>query len=272
MTDTAELLGLDHIVIAVDDLDETIADYRALGFTVVPGGKHPGRTSHNALVVFQDGAYLELIAWTAPAEQERWWRTLQEDDEGFVDYALLPRDTEAVLKAAQARGLDSIIGPVPGGRLRPDGAKLEWVSARQATPALPFLCGDVTPRALRVPEGDVRVHANGATGVLRVTVLVADPGDALRRYRALLGPSVTIEMDPGVLPAGARPPAFVATFMVGAQRVVLVSPRAGVADDAPLADRLTSRGEGVIALRLSGPATGALSPEHTHGAAIVLGG
>ena len=271
MTDTANLLGLDHIVIAVDDLDETIDDYRALGFSVVPGGQHPGRSSHNALVVFQDGAYLELIAWQAPAAQERWWRTLQAQGEGFVDYALLPRDTEAVLAAARSRGLDSMDGPLPGGRLRPDGAKLQWVTARQATPALPFLCGDVTPRALRVPEGELRTHANGATGVLRLTVLVADPGDALRRYRALLGPSVAIETDPGALPAQARPPAFVASFALGTQRVVLVSPRAGVAEDAPLAEHLSGRGEGVIGLRLAGPAVGALAPERTHGAAIVIG-
>ena len=49
-------LALDHIVIAVNDLDTAITDYRALGFQVLVGGQHPGRTSHNALVVFADGA------------------------------------------------------------------------------------------------------------------------------------------------------------------------------------------------------------------------
>jgi catechol 2,3-dioxygenase-like lactoylglutathione lyase family enzyme len=48
--------ALDHVVIAVGDLEQAIADYRSLGFTVVPGGRHPGRTSHNALIVFEDGA------------------------------------------------------------------------------------------------------------------------------------------------------------------------------------------------------------------------
>ena len=66
----SHILGLDHIVIAVADLDTAIADFRSLGFTVQPGGRHPGRTSHNALIVFADGAYFELIAWTAPAPQE----------------------------------------------------------------------------------------------------------------------------------------------------------------------------------------------------------
>ena len=75
-------LALDHIVIAVADLDRAMADYRALGFQVLPGGQHPGRTSHNALVVFADGAYLELIAWRAPAPEERWYRTLSAHGEG----------------------------------------------------------------------------------------------------------------------------------------------------------------------------------------------
>lgn len=55
-------LPLDHIVIAVQDLERSIADYTALGFNVLRGGEHPGRSTHNALVVFADGAYFELIA------------------------------------------------------------------------------------------------------------------------------------------------------------------------------------------------------------------
>jgi hypothetical protein len=35
-------LPIDHVVIAVPSLDAAIADYRALGFTVLPGGRHPG--------------------------------------------------------------------------------------------------------------------------------------------------------------------------------------------------------------------------------------
>jgi catechol 2,3-dioxygenase-like lactoylglutathione lyase family enzyme len=55
-------LKLDHIVIAVHDLERTIADYGALGFHVVRGGDHPGRATHNALVVF---AHRALVAAAA---------------------------------------------------------------------------------------------------------------------------------------------------------------------------------------------------------------
>ena len=101
---TPHILGLDHVVIAVRDLDAAITSYRSLGFTVQPGGRHPGRSSHNALIVFADGAYIELIAWLAPAPQERWWRQLQAHGDGYADFALLPSDTgeEADARAADA--------------------------------------------------------------------------------------------------------------------------------------------------------------------------
>ena len=34
------LQGIDHLVVVTRDLDTAIAGYRALGFTVTPGGRH----------------------------------------------------------------------------------------------------------------------------------------------------------------------------------------------------------------------------------------
>lgn len=191
------LCQLDHVVLAVHDLVRTSEDFRALGFTVTPGGRHPGRSSHNALVVFEDGSYIEIIAWLAPAPEERWWRTLQACGEGLVDHALLPNALDSALQAAQARGLDTLRGPLPGGRKRPDGLRIEWTSARHDTPDVPFLCADHTPRAMRVPEGPARQHANGATGIAKVAVAVQNLALSRRRWAALLGPSVALDDLPG---------------------------------------------------------------------------
>ena len=246
----ARILGLDHLVIAVSDLDAAITSYRALGFTVQPGGRHPGRTSHNALIVFADGAYIELIAWLAPAPQERWWRVLQAHGEGYVDFALLPSDTMAVLEAAHARGLHSMVGPVDGGRLRPDGAQLQWRTARHDTPDLPFLCGDLTPRSLRVPEGEVRHHANGAQAVAELHIAVDDLDATVARYRALLGDDAGVDLlAPGTAPAQA-------VFTLAATRFVLTASAGGLA-----------RGQGVTGMRLAGLQR-ALPLQSTHGALI----
>lgn len=180
-------LPLDHVVIAVHDLVQAMNNYRQLGFQVLTGGKHPGRESSNAVIVFADRTYIELIAWAAPNE-ERWYITLKAEGEGMVDFALLPHDTMRVLAEAQARGLESLQGPVDGGRVRPDGQILKWRSARSTTGDMPFLCGDLTPRSWRVPDApELCQHANGATGIGELKVKVRDVAASTARYRALLG-------------------------------------------------------------------------------------
>jgi glyoxalase-like protein len=59
--------GLDHIPIAVNDLDRASSDYRALGFALKPGRPHDNGIT-NQHVKFPDGTELELI--TAPAARD----------------------------------------------------------------------------------------------------------------------------------------------------------------------------------------------------------
>jgi hypothetical protein len=179
--------GLDHVVVAVEGLARAIEDYRAAGFTVVVGGRHPPpRTSSNALIVFEDGAYVELISWDPPNPAERWSNLLQEHGEGYVDFALIPENLPRAIDEAKARGLH-LDGPIDGRRERPDGVEVRWQTARQATFDIPFLCADLTPRDVRVPAGAARRHANGAKGVSKVVVAVADLVASVGRYEALLG-------------------------------------------------------------------------------------
>ncbi len=270
MTNLSAVLGLDHVVIAVHDLDRSSDDYRALGFTVQPGGQHPGRTSHNALIVFEDGAYFELIAWQASAPEERWWRVLQGHGEGLVDFALLPLETTAAIAAARARGLIDLIGPVDGGRVRPDGQVLQWQSARQTRHDLPFLCGDVTPRHLRVPEGEMRVHPNGVRGIAALQIAVLDLAISVERYRALLGPVTPVtarhtEPDDNAVQAG---------LVLGTTAYTLASPRAESSPNSSLRLHLSTRGEGPCQIGLLGPAAAprrTLDRALTHGAAIEIG-
>lgn len=275
-------LQLDHIVIAVNDLEASIDDYTALGFNVQRGGDHPGRTTHNALVVFADGSYFELIAWKAPAPGERWWQVLQRHGEGIVDFALLPQSTAEAVKAAARRGL-VLDGPLDGGRVRPDGERLRWQTARPPSPDLPFLCGDITPRKLRVPEGDARVHPNGATGVASLSIAVRDLDATLARYRALLGdPEAAGSARVGgavTLPGGRSK---LALIELGSSTLVLSSTRGaqesvdleGEGAD-PIGARLALHGEGPFAVVLRTSLAGApLSPDlaRSHGASIEFDG
>ena len=69
---------IDHIVIVDRDLDEMVRQAESLGFTVVPGGEHAGGMTHNALIAFADGSYIELIAFIDPEKRSthRWWPRL----------------------------------------------------------------------------------------------------------------------------------------------------------------------------------------------------
>jgi hypothetical protein len=56
--------GVDHVPVAVSDLERSTADFEALGFTLKPGRPHENGL-HNAHVKFPDGTEIELI--TSPA-------------------------------------------------------------------------------------------------------------------------------------------------------------------------------------------------------------
>jgi catechol 2,3-dioxygenase-like lactoylglutathione lyase family enzyme len=244
--------ALDHVVIAVNDLDRAVVNYRSLGFTVYPGGVHHGGVSHNALVVFADGAYFEIIAYREAAPANRWWRVLTTAGEGIVDFAGLPENTEQDLHAARARGLD-VEGPTPGGRLRLDGVRLDWQIVRPATTDLPFWCGDVTPRELRVPEGSIRQHPNGVTGISRVRIVVADLAASIARFKALVGPEA-VSADNGIPRIALKGTVF-----------ELIGP-----DDDDARRYLAARGEGVLSLALRGSAPNALEPKLLHGADLTI--
>ena len=183
-------LRLDHVVIGVRDLAAASAEWAAAGFTVTPGGAHTAAPTHNALIGFQDGSYLELIARrpgaTEPATGLSARLLRLEPDEGLVDFALHTSDLGATVAAARAAGL-TLSDPAPSGRARPDGTRLAWESSRPASPDLPFLITDTTPRELRVPGGAAAQHANGVTGIHHLGVQVHDLAASIARYRALLG-------------------------------------------------------------------------------------
>jgi catechol 2,3-dioxygenase-like lactoylglutathione lyase family enzyme/HEAT repeat protein len=165
-------IRLDHIVIAVHDLDGAIADYRALGFTVLPGGTHANGATHNALIVFEDGIYLELLAATgrAPSSDGIDFSVLTLGDEGLVGYALGTDDLDG--EAERLRGAGVQIGEiVSGARHHSDGTRIAWrlllIEPNSATRGFaPFLIQDETPRAWRVPTDEAgTTHPNGAVGI-----------------------------------------------------------------------------------------------------------
>ena len=245
--------GIDHVVIAVNDLDQAIADFGAAGFTVVPGGTHASGETHNALIAFADGSYFELIAWLDPASASRTtWLDHLEQGEGLVDFALRSADLQAEVDRLRAEGLDTP-DPAPGGRTRPDGQRVEWLNLRFDEgnhPWLPFYCDSTNDRGLRVPSGTDAIHANGATGISSITVGVSDLAAAARDYAIVSG------IEYGSTGEASEKP----EFAIGTTHVILEDAGTGTRVNVPVALELVTTGDAI------GPLDQAL----THGAAITL--
>ena len=198
---------LDHIVILVSHSTLlTLSTDLEDSFTVIIGGSHADGLTSNNLIIFQDGSYIEVIAFFDDADPEKRashrWGRLPENT--IIDWAYtLPHESDFAAvqqRVAEAQSAYAYGDPVPGGRERPDGEVLRWAVAgasdnttgKRVSPGkLPFWCLDRTPRELRVPyQGNPQTkHPSGALGVAKVTVRVpeAQLEDVSKAYSAIHG-------------------------------------------------------------------------------------
>ena len=250
------LQGIDHIVIVVNDLEQAAKDYEQLGFTVVPGGKHPVG-SHNVLISLADGSYIEIIAYYREALDHRWWDPLQKG-ERLVDFCMQTDDLQGDTLKLRAAGV-AINDPVPWSRTRPDGYELKWLlSLAQGSHrgVAPFLIQDVTPREERIPQ--TFDHKNGATGIETVTVAVGELTAVQRWYDGVLDTQPTQISDEKLQAKGVR-------YAIGPHTLDFVMP---MDPQSPLINWLRTFGPSPYAATLhrSSPGSRALDGELTHGA------
>jgi hypothetical protein len=129
---------IDHVLIAVADLDSAARDFEErYGLVVLDGGRHPGVGTANRIVPLGD-AYLELIAVVDDAEAQTSAlsrRVAGARDGELIGWAARTQDIDA---DAARLGLE-VVG---GARRRPDGRVIEWRTAgletAAAEPCLPF--------------------------------------------------------------------------------------------------------------------------------------
>jgi hypothetical protein len=249
----ATIRSIDHLSIAFKELEPAILAYRDLGFTVVPGGENASFGTHNALVAFADGSYLELLAFTRPNEQHRWWSAAQSG--GLIDFCMATDDLAADIQAFRDAGV-KMGDPGASGRERPDGYRLSWVIASAPKPFMfqaPFLIQDHTPREERVPKQTS--HPNRVIGVASITVATDDVARVRGWWSAVLR-QPGAEVQRGDIDAtGVR-------FIVGPHTLDFVEPRGAA---SPINAWLKARGPSPYAmdLKTSGGKTGPLDEAKT---------
>ncbi len=180
--------GIDHLVLAVHDLDAAAAFYRALGFTVGSRNRHPWGTLNH--IVQMPGQFLELIAlepgFTKPAMSEPVYNfagflsDFLAYSEGLAMLVLESKDAHADQLTFEAVGIGK---PEPffferRGK-RPDGTDvhvaftLAFAAAPQGTEAGFFVCQQHFPENFWNPE--FQVHPNGVSGVGAVVLQSSAP-------------------------------------------------------------------------------------------------
>jgi hypothetical protein len=252
--------GIDHLVVVVHNLDQAARDYQQLGFTVVPGGQHPVG-SHNVLISFQDGSYLEIIAFYREATEHRWWEPLR-SGERFVDFCLQTDDLRGDTKLLQDAGV-AINNPVPWSRKRPDGFELKWLlslATGSHRGVAPFLIEDVTPRNERIPRE--HQHQNGVTGIEKVTVAVGELSHIDKWYSAILGTKGQAITDTGLGAGGLA-------YQVGRHRFEFLMPQGS---GSPLVNWMRQFGPSPYSATLTagGAIPHPLDLRFTHGARITV--
>jgi hypothetical protein len=175
------LTGLDHLVVAVRDLDAAAAQWAALGFTLSPRGLHSAHigSANHTMMFGQD--YLELLAPVTPTPHNQALRDFVARREGLDRAAFTTTDAAAGADALRVRGVEAV-GPVHFSRPvpLPDGRETEarfsvfrWPVSQRVGGLGIFACQHHTRDAVWVPS--LMSHANGATRILRVLVATDDP-------------------------------------------------------------------------------------------------
>jgi len=192
--------GIDHLVLAVTDLD-TAADALAhdVGLVCTGGGRHEGLGTANRIAFLADGSYVELMTVEDPAAALAWpigretVRAMAAGG-GLAAVALNDDDLPATVSALRAAG-SSIGLPVPGERRRPDGEAVRWwtaVAEPMGADALPFLIrhdrsGSEWSQAAVASRASIPHPAGRPVRLVQLDLAVPDPAALAELHRRELG-------------------------------------------------------------------------------------
>jgi hypothetical protein len=234
------VLEVDHASICGSNLDTLRQNFTDLGMTPDLGGPHGNGITQMAMVGFDDGTYLEMIAPIKPgASAGSDWSNFMSESAITCAWAVatnvLLQEVDRLKKAGIA-----VKTPEHGSRKRPDGMAVEWMTATvgQGTPGstLPFVIEDQTPREWRV-QTSASVHGAPVSGIENVILGVNNLDAAIALFRRAYGwaePLTEVQKDFGKL-----------AYFPG-EPVILAAPSGG----GWLAERLSKFGESPVAYLL----------------------
>jgi catechol 2,3-dioxygenase-like lactoylglutathione lyase family enzyme len=210
------IIGIDHAVVMVRDLDQAAESWKRLGFTVSPRGTHSAKMGSGNTTIMLDPDYMELLGVLAATEHNAPARAFLEKREGIERVAFTAVDSAAGAAEIRARGFEPL-GPtdferpvtMPDGRL--SAAKFsifQWPIAEAPGGVRIFACQHKTRDTVWIPE--LMKHANGAKRLVQILVVSPEPAKDAAQLARMIDRDARAEPDGAVaVPSGSDRADFV---------------------------------------------------------------
>jgi len=211
------VIGIDHAVVMVKDLDKAAENYKRLGFTVSPRGTHSAHMGSGNYTIMFDPDYMELLGVLTPTEHNAPARAfLERNGEGIERIAFTAVDSAEGAEEIRARGYASV-GPTDFERpvTMPDGTlstakfrTFQWPTAEAPGGVRIFACQHKTRETVWIPE--LMKHANGAKRLKQVLIVTPEPADDAAHLASMIDRDAKANADgTAVVPSGGDRADFV---------------------------------------------------------------
>jgi Glyoxalase-like domain len=211
------VVGIDHAVVVVKDLDTAAENWRRLGFTVSPRGTHSARMGSGNATIMLDPDYIELLGVLVETEHNAPTRGfLTKRGEGIERIAFTAVDSAIGAEEIRARGYEPI-GPTDFERpvTMPDGSLsaarfriFQWPIAEAPGGLRIFACQHKTRETVWIPQ--LMKHANGAKHLEQVLVVSPDCAKDAAHLARMIDRDVRTDADGTVaVPSGSDRADFV---------------------------------------------------------------
>jgi catechol 2,3-dioxygenase-like lactoylglutathione lyase family enzyme len=217
------VIGIDHAVVVVRDLDQAAANWKRLGFTVSPRGTHSAKMGSGNTTIMLDPDYIELLGVLVETEHNIPTRAfLARRGEGIERIAFTAVDSAAGAEEIRARGY-AALGPTDFERpvTMPDGTRsaakfriFQWPIEQAPAGLRIFACQHKTPETVWIPQ--LQQHANGAKRLKQALVVSMQPAKDAAHLGRMIDRDVKAEPDGAVaVPSGSDRADFI--FLTGEQ-------------------------------------------------------
>jgi Glyoxalase-like domain len=211
------VVGIDHAVVVVKDLDSAAENWKRLGFTVSPRGTHSAKMGSGNTTIMLDPDYIELLGVLVETEHNRPTRTyLAKRGEGIERIAFTAVDSAEGAEEIRVRGYEPV-GPTDFERpvTMPDGSLsaakfrvFQWPIEEAPAGLRIFACQHKTREAVWIPE--LMKHANGAKRLRQALVVSTEPAKDAAHLARMIDRDARTEPDGAVaVPSGSNRADFI---------------------------------------------------------------